>query len=286
MLWNKNILENMSVGSYGISMGTDMALESLVVPKVTMHDNDKRPKRNRIKDYSYLIINHNTIVRNIVYSLESKDQRKFLEGRDTKKIIDVIDNELTVIEEILENAGLNISVVLFISDYKSIIKHNRNKEPNTTSIKYLVNKLADDISLDLKKLDHVQIGPKHRIGRVTGRGLMLTHNAIDGLNPHVNFDILESHTGKIVEKRYFPTKYHKYGNNDISQLPFVEPLFYVMGDNNRFPPSGVKIRKRILEISIEAGWNRLTSSVVVAYDIKKRDKAIYEIIKKYKYFYR
>lgn len=276
-----------------ISIGTGLALETLTKPDEGYYDVERKieyiVKEN---EYKTIWINAYTILRNIISSISTTDEKhEFLSIKDsTISLVTVFLEEYTEIERLLRSKNYN--PVLIIPDYsknKQLIESDRcvlNIDNDTMSsatikaIKSAVKLIKKDYysSILVGVKNHILEGTDKSNSKsqyldsviselkstaklkiiTTGRDLILTHFYIDLLNIKYlsSLTLLESHTGRLYAKKDFNKKYADLSSLDFSTvIPFTEKEYYIFGDNNLIKPYPAKIRKLIHTLFIKEHIN-------------------------------
>jgi len=113
--------------------------------------------------------------------------------------------------------------------------------------------------------------------------VMLTHLPLD-LVSYQNFPslkLLESHTGKLKERRHWHTKMNVKKDGPI--IPFNRAMLLIFGDSAMFSPQSIKVRRLLLEISEKGKWNPLTTIAKIEQDVQlAHEPFLSEFIKRYK----
>ena len=95
------------------------------------------------------------------------------------------------------------------------------------------------------------------------------------------FTLLDSHTGLIKENSQWYEKLHPVGTQDISMLPVIDLVLYILGDNQLVRGLDTKTKKELLLVAIENKWNYRTSRLKAKWDINK-SKLLRDAISKLK----
>lgn len=281
------ILKERTTSSFGVSIGTGLMLESIADPIAPRYDPDREiPKRIDLKKYDGWIINVYTLLRNIFSSIN--DRSIMLSKEVVHPVLDVLVEELLVIQSVLEPlVGLNY-VKIFLPEYDELIERfNVNKDIELNYIqnnieaiklfkKHLIGTLRSIVPLLVidpmggYKIDHIY--RKHY--------LLTTHMCLDLLQ-YDGFTLLDSHTGLIKENSQWYEKLHPVGTQDISMLPVIDLVLYILGDNQLVRGLDTKTKKELLLVAIENKWNYRTSRLKAKWDINK-SKLLRDAISKFK----
>lgn len=271
MGYSSEILNNRTHGLSGISVGTHLALESLFFNSLLPFDEEREFKKLNIKDYSYHVFNVFTIIRNILNACEEKDKLKILMD---KEFPNLLKDEVELINALY--TGTTCKPYLFYPDYTEVIKKlNVKKLPTATEpMKQLVNITNTVANLKKRKLiqednlPNVGEKKKHLLPKLEGKVLITTHCYVDLFNK-LDLYLLESHTGVLKTKNQWNTKYHQVGESDLSNLPFEQSIYYLLGDRNLVVPSKLMLRRKLLEIAKKFNWSPLTTTIKIQTDLMR-----------------
>ena len=286
------MINDRAVSSFHISIGTALMLESLFDPVINVFDPDRKIDRIDPGKYKYHYINVLTMIRNIVTSFKNNDSDTVLYDRNGATLIaNVLYDELEVIDELYSN--IILEPILFIPDYSKVFKNALNKDYSGHVSKkdeiYLMSlnviKLVNE-RVKNKELPITSITGTHLLNRSMENVLITTHIPLDLLNVKriPNLYLLESHTGKLKDKKLFNTKYHKMGKTDMTNLPFVESLMYLLGDGVLILQESIGVRREIHKLSLERKWTPFSNNTIVSNDLKKLD-VVSDRVKKFVYVY-
>lgn len=259
-----NILEDRTISSFPLSIGTGLALESIFDNTIERYDKDREiPNKVKIDNYKYHFFNLYTLSRNILSATNIKDKLSLL---DNKHFIRILLEELDVIDSLYENT--KCSPVYYIPDYNKVyIRFNKGKDDKFTKPYIeLVSILAKLKSSKIKKDNVIYID--YKLPKTKEKSLITTSIASDLLSDISDLELLESHTGKLKGKWEWNSKLHGIGSNDISSLPFIEEILFLLGDKILVKPTKLSIRLELLKISKDKNWSIRTTSSKVRNDIK------------------
>ena len=276
-----NKFDERTVTSFGLSIGTGLALESIFDPTTERYDTDREiPNRVNIDNYKVHIFNIFTIARNILNAVNDKDKDSLI---NSKHFLDILEDELYIIDSLYEDK--KCKPIIFIPDYSKIYKNmNVGKDTGITKA-YIENEKI------LSKLKHLTlendirvIKGSYKLPTLTGKVLLTTSVPIDLLNKNISLDLLESHTGKLKTKKDFYTKFHKLGKTSLESIPFLQETVYLLGDGSVVLPHSLKIRRLLYNLSIERNWTNRTTTMKVRDDISKVPE-LFMLIKNFKLVY-
>ncbi len=268
--------------AFPLSIGTSLAFESLFTGRQPPYDpNREIPEHIDIHNYSFLYINIETMIRNIIGSIS----KEYFYQCDPKDIKDTLISEIQVIDSILANEGDNVcKAVYYYNKYKdldklAIIPHVSIRKPNTklqllhdtvtkNTIKWL---FKDYIAGNVIEVSS-EIIPPSRL-----KALIMTHIPYDLLSyKHFStLDLLESHTGKLKHRKLWYTKLYVFGSEDMSYIPFMKRFLVTFGDHVMFSPWPHKARESILNTAKLGKWTFATTEDKVKLDLDVYMKDIY-----------
>lgn len=279
-----SIIETRTTGSSGTSIGTHLLLENLFLKYIKPYDEDREIIPVDIEKYEYHIYNLYTIVRNIINSVTStKEKESILLEQD---FLNVLKLELANIAKYYKK--VLTKPVIFYPDYTEIYqKYNVNKVTGDTAPYRLHTMITNKLKQIEKKEKIVSInnGKGYKLPKLNGKLLITTHIALDLHNNNSKLDLLESHTGALVTKKNFYKKYHQVGKEDLTLLPFIEDLHYILGDKTLVVPMDIATRREVLAIAKKFNWNPLTTRDKVKDNIS-RSKDIGTILKDFQQQYK
>ena len=255
-----------AMSSFPVSIGTGLALESIIElkPTIDLYDDTRDIKRVvSLKEYTTAWFNLTTLIRN----LSSSVKPELFIKTSALEVAQAIMLEMEIIESIFNIEGTALCKPRFYLSKKADLESNSKKffislrNLTTSGQLAYASKVKEIVGIIVKETQSVEtfntlITPKNR-----ERALVLTHDPYDLLS-YTNFEslsLLESHTGALNVKFQWYSKYAPVGKEDLSRLPFCKKLFYVFGDKISVMPSPLPIRLRILEIAKQYNWSPLTT---------------------------
>jgi hypothetical protein len=270
-----NLLTERVISAFPLSIGTSLAFESIFEGRLAPFDPTRLPPTKvDIGRYSQMWINLSTLFRNIAGAVSKET---FLIATPPM-LQEALEFEVGIIESLLANEGRDrCKPVFYYADY-GMFESLRKPAPfqlrrDTTDLQKLTTlKLKQTMEHFFKQTAHTNCmwvtGPV-RPERIV-MGLMLTHVPYDLLSyPYFRqLDLIESHTGKLKGRSDWYTKYYPVNGTLLNTLPFLELLLYIFGDQVMFHPLDLRIRKDILQISVQAHWTAFTTEAKVKYDIE------------------
>lgn len=279
-----SLLDERITGSSGISIGTHLALETIFSDKIDIYDKDREFEKVNINNFKYHVFNLYTIVRNLLNSCLHKQKDEILMD---KKFISVLSMEIELINSLYDNTKCD--PILFYPDYSIIYKrYNVGKETAITQTYKEHVTIRNTLHKHEKLISSVNNGKGYRLINLKNLKpndkILITTNIACDLFNKFNLELLESHTGKIKKKYEFNTKYHTLGAQDLTFLPFVEELMYILGDKCIITPLNVKMRRLLFDIASNNKWTVRTTSEKVRYELRK-EKEIWDIISQFSHCY-
>ena len=234
----EKILTNRTTTSFGVSIGTGLMLESVFKPTHERYDTERViPTHVDLKNYDGWLINGYTLIQSLLLS---------------------------------NNLDENF-IMLFVPKYEKLIKRfNISKD---TSVKYITNnetihKLFRQplmsTSEQIAKLTTVE--DKVVASYAGFKYLLTSHYTLDLLQSN-KWTLLESHTGVLKDNHLWYTKYHAFGTNDLSHLPMVDLLLFMLGDDQLVVGMPRKIKSELYKISIEKKWTFRTTRDKIKSDL-------------------
>ena len=267
------ILTNRTTTSFGVSIGTGLMLESVFQPTHERYDTERViPTRVDLKNYDGWLINGYTLLRNIVTACKEPIEVDTLTSKNIERIMEEIETEWAIIQSLLLSNNLDENfIMLFVPKYEKLIK--RFNIAKDTSVKYITNnetihKLFRQplmsTSEQIAKLTTVE--DKVVASYAGFKYLLTSHYTLDLLQSN-KWTLLESHTGVLKDSHLWYTKYHAYGTNDLSHLPMVDILLFMLGDDQLVVGMPRKIKSELYKISIEKKWTFRTTRDKIKSDL-------------------
>lgn len=277
------------LSSFGVSIGTGLALESLFEPTTERYDiNREIPNKIDVNKYRYHYYNVFTLMRNIISSLVTKYSNVDEMFMDDS-LLQVLIEELYVIESLY--SGSKCEPILFIPDYTMLYKKMNVGKENTDSLvtkEYMVRSYVTGyIKRNKYKFPIRTIFGTYKLIPSIERCMILTHIPVDLLNVDKvsRLELLESNTGKIKGRSEWYSKYHKIGKNPMNIFPYIEELVYILGDGHIVLPMGLVTRRSLYQIASDSKWTSHTGHMKVVNDLNKVS-AFKELLSKMKYAYK
>jgi len=279
------LLAERTTSALPLSIGTSLALESLLQPRMSPYDPDRTiPQQINIADYDSIWINVVTLCRNLLGAIP----RSYQQTAVADDLIFALLWEMETIDSIVKEDTLgNMKVVYYHNTYSSVtgdkllhkaVKFRLPQTPAQHLYHDTVNKTMTGI---MKKRPDVRSTSK-TLKPETGesKALIITHMPFDlvSYNKFHHLHLLESHTGKLKTRKDWYTKYYPVGHEDMSVLPFLRKLLFIFGDHSLIHPMDVRFRKLILEIAQNRKFTPLTTEdkVTFYFDQDIRERYLFE----------
>lgn len=257
-----------------ISVGTSLAIEAL--------------REN--KRYDSIWINIRTLYRNILHSIEDKDERElFTAPGNRKEAAAAIGRAISQETEIIKNYlnGRIDAIRLYCLGYTDLHKKFPNaklKVPSTDIQKNywgLMDAVVDFVLAE----DYDQAIMWDKGSELEGehtRSVIVTNHAVDLLSrtKFKELRLLESHTGVIKSKSQWYTKLSD--GKLLANIPFNRFTIQIFGDGPfQFERWGHKFRNEIIGLAQEYRWTPVTTLDRVKFCLSRmRDKFSGEMLKK------
>ncbi len=274
MVQDNHSYSNRVTSAFPLSIGTSLAFESMFTGYQQPYDPERKiPELIDYKKYDILYINIKTLIRNIIGSLTNDEQKSL----SVNSLYYTLLNELDTITSVIKDKTQNmLRLMFYFSNYVELKEYQRVKVitlRNPTTDKQLMTEKIEEAVIDkiFKERDLFPI-IKSSVTDFKDKklkSLIITHIPYD-LVSYKEFkllDLLETHTGKLKHFNEFNSKYYPIPDTDMSNLPFNNILLLILGDKVMFKPYPIKIRKGIIDVSINKKWTPLTTITKVKADI-------------------
>ena len=291
-----SLLGQVTVSSLPLSIGTSLAFETLLQPKLPPYDpNREIPPHANITDYQRIYINIQTLFRNVLAALPQTIKSSV----KSEEVLEVMLQEMEVLSSSIEiESNQTCKAIYYYPTYSKLIgaallpKQVKFRMPNTEIQKaynsLLVSTCKAVIKTDKYPVYEVNnlIKPSIEKDPPTGnvKAVIFTHTPYDLLayDRFRTLDLLESHTGLLKSRSKWYTKYYAVGDSDLSILPFIRPLLLIFGDHTLISPMEYKFRKLILDIGTNRNWNPLTTPDKVMFDLDNdiKERFLVELYRK------
>mgnify|MGYP000107791658 CR=1 FL=1 len=260
---SSRVLQERAVSAFPISIGTALALESILDGIQPPYDPEREiPERIDLNQYQEFWINIETVYRNILGSVPTAVQSSLLGG----EILEVMEEEVELIQELVNNATAGrMKVMFYRNDQKGLARahpHAVLRKPKTDKqITYQL--LCDNVCNAFLKHNKGKssFAEYDRLLKPLGKpkALIITHQAYDLLSEKFfdELDLLESHTGVLKKRSLWHTKLSD-GKN-LVRIPVNVCTMQVFGDSVTFSPQPMALRQQVIELSEKFEWHALTT---------------------------
>jgi len=278
-----NALVNRTLSSFGISIGTGLALESVFTPTTERYDVTREiPNIVDMSKFKYHVFNIYTLLRNIVSATDFDKVRLY----ESKELKEVLIEEIETLKLLYDN--IETELVIWVPDYKdAFITFNQSKKKTMSRpyIDYMSGRMVtkkigkDDIPVKYIESDH-------KLDLDSSDVLITTHITLDLLNIKriKNLTLLESNTGLLRDKYKWYNKYHSIGKRDMSFLPFNDQLLFLLGDKSLVKPGSISARVELYDMAINKKWTPRTTRDKIRENLKECKLAL-KVLLDYKNIY-
>lgn len=260
---------NRTLSSFGISVSTGLALETLVKPTGKRIDDERKIPKYK-QTYKELNISLYTLIRNIITSYEFSEQSTIISDRDAvKNITEILLDEMFIISEL--SLDMNMDINYIGNPHEKWNKVIDEKEAGKAKLtrEYTIWRLSRMIVAKLRMKSVYKIKDKP-----ADYTLLLTHLPFECL---WKCDVLESHTGVILNRYSLGKMYHSTSRVNFSHLPLTKELLHIIGGKRLVPTRfNRKQNKFLYEKSIELKVNP-RSGVTAIVNLVRQDKEIYKL---------
>lgn len=263
-----------TVSAFPLSIGTSIAFESLFAGRQTAYDPERPVTHFDVSDYGEFQININTLIRNIIGSLNDVGFKEL----DQTKVFNTLVEEVEMIRSILINEGSNhikpvfykpryVLPSVFSNRYVNLRIPKTEKQLKEESVRLYC---AQTFLKEHKEDDVVTYNAHpHPLGKEIREknAIILTHVPYDllGEKHFKELVLLESHTGAIKKKELWYTKYYK--GKEMRPMPFTRKLLAIFGDMVMFSPMLSAYRDIILDAAEKGRWTVFTTEDKIRQDL-------------------
>lgn len=256
-----------------VSIGTAMIVESEFSDTKKWHDR--------------VYINLRTLLRNIIHAIPTED-RDVLQADD---VLDALIKEMHVLNEVLPEYKPGVTVGYYLPDYSDIFKKFKRGNPRLN----YTPRMKEDIimaekvfrKLEQRKEDEQPLPEydtcgweldKHHLSTT-----LLTSYPSDLLSQYrfPRCNLVESHTGRVKERKHWSSKLNHTENDDMSTIPFNKFTLTVFGDGVLFLVSNRKVKKLVLGLASRDQWNYLTTEARIRGSISRMHVQDRDILMEY-----
>jgi hypothetical protein len=260
-----------------VSIGTSLALESIFSGTQKPYDPTRKiPQKVSLSIYQQCWINIETLIRNIASAV---DRKTFMQA-SVDHILDILLSEIEIITSLFQIEGNRaVKPVFYFCTYASLRTRKKDgvlfRESVTPNQKdydvkvHAVLRRLERMTDQIEKFDSEFVLPPGLRGQL--QILIITHYPYDLTNfGFFNlFDLLESHTGILKSRKMWYTKFADFGQNDLSHIPFYEPMLFIFGDKSMIEPQSRKLRQAVYDLSIKERWTPYTEWNVMQQQFKR-----------------
>ena len=273
------------VGPLGISIGTEIMLESLFPLEGERYDPDRKiPNILKLNDYKIHYYDIYTLARNLLGSYKNRSDQEAIMNNNI--LIDELMHEVNVINSLYD--GYKCEPVLFVPIYDKVYKGlNLDKSVVITDkTLQLINYITFHLKKERYDINMDVLSNTYKLKSTTNKVLITTHLPVDLLNIRIlkNLLLLESYTGKLKNSKEWYNKYHKIGKLNLDIFPFVEEIYYILGDDYMVRPMKLALRRDLHQLAATKNWTQYTDWVKVKSDLLK-SSIFNKLIKNYKRLY-
>lgn len=261
-----------TVSGFPLSISTALAFESLFPPREEVYDPERKiPEKVDISKYTQMWVNVDTLFRNLTQSVTGT----VLADAGYKEAASVLIDEMDTIASLLAVEGQGIATPIFYAcDYPHALANTPKmitlRKPDTGKQLHY----SDLRNKTMKELKKLRSDIKFFQGGLRSTGptssLILTHVPFDLLS-YKQFSILElleSNTGKLKRQQQWNSKYYPIPKRDMSILPWMRSLLFILGDKVNFVPSPMSLRAQIMDCAQKREWTPLTTKDKVLLDLR------------------
>lgn len=270
-----NQLNDRTITSFGLSIGTGLALESVFDPTQERYDNNRTiPNKININDYVYHYINIYTLIRNILNACSLLNVKELHINYTNTTLLNILVAETNLIHALYTN-NTDCKVIFYLPKYKWLLHtlektkklDKNNNYIENVKIIYLYNYITYHVDT-LSFVCNLMVLENYNLNFVQNqKSLITTHLGIDLC--YKNIDLLESHTGLLKKSNSFNSKYIKLGKDyDMSILPYNDVLLSIFGDKSLIPPTEREIRLKTYELA-KKRWSFTTGRSIIKNDLKR-----------------
>lgn len=281
-----SILDRKLGGSYPISIGTSLALETIGRPSKPEAGHSIPDMPIPIERYGAIAISVNTLIKNLIESIDPNHLPKGTFDTATF-ILDQVDQELSVIKEVVHDANRNMIVSPYVNTFSvlnSILaKYDKRRtfsgkvgDRHALYLFTLKVAITRDYTIWNTNVNLRLISPGFKV-------MVLTSFPIDIVNNERTATILESHTGVVRMYNTFYKKLYKTGKVDMTIVPFNIITLLLFGDKYNILPDPIGVRREFLALSSEKNFQYNTTKRKILDEIARSDYANLKItINKFK----
>lgn len=263
-----------TVNASGVSVGTSLAMESLVSTWPVFDPARVAPPKINLGEYTRVWINLWTLARNFLAAIPTEYRDNLKNDEMGTALVEEAAEIARVIKDTTAGA---VSVTIYYPSYNTLAsKYPKGKvresltEKQKLARKQLLGMM--DFAAKSMEINHkgllerfdVEIRPKS-----FGNTLVMTHFPVDLLSEYRfgRCALLESHTGVVKKKNLWYTKL--FQGKQYPNLPFNAMTLQVFGDDHHFHPWESKIKQAILDIAQKNRWSWATTASKARMDLRQ-----------------
>lgn len=263
-----------AVNASGVSVGTSLAIESLV-PNWPVFDPARvAPPRIDLTEYNRVWLNLWTLGRNLLAAIPT-EYRESVSVEDAGR---ALVEEIEEIERSIRAATAGaVKIVVYYPSYEGLQQRfpkgkireavTEKAKQSKVLLKGTLDYAAKSLEMNHKELLErydTEIRPK-----AFGNTLLLTHFPVDLLSEYRfgRCSLIESHTGVVKKKNLWYTKL--FQGKQHPSIPFNAMTLQVFGDDHHFHPWENKIKQAIIEIANKNRWSWATTASKVRMDLRQ-----------------
>lgn len=257
-------LQTREKGQLPISISTALAIEALLgMGEEGVVDTGKTPP---IFNYEFVFINLKTLYRNLHGSMP----RANFGGIHIDKQASELHAECIVIQSAIADATQGRTQVVFyactqanIQSFYPKAKFKEDKTPLQIEYRSLEKRVIEAVSKIQSASGafvFLRLNTTIQSPHPASKAIILTHEMVDllSLKGVKEFDLLESHTGSIKNKRLWYTKLK--GGEEMKRIPFDRATLQFFGDKaGVFIPEQRSFREVVLRVAAENHWTQNTT---------------------------
>lgn len=251
--------DNRTLSSLPISVGTGLAIESLI--------------QTPMAKYSSLLINIRTLFRNAVGAFDYEEKLP-----SVTEVYGAIEEDMRGIAEAIATLKLNnhINLIFYQPSYRGMkskfpmAKLKIIGEGKTTPLQYKMEALRKDVTNRIvDKYSKVITENNVTLPDFAGNAIIITHHPVDlaTSNSYTRLNLLESHTGVL---KTFPEFYTKLSNgSELTNIPLNKLTIQVFGDRAvDFYSLPTRVKAEVKRLADEANWSSASTPSFCARTIR------------------
>jgi hypothetical protein len=264
-------IENRVGGGMPLSIGTSIALETMIPPINTPYDETRKPPKpiRQLTRFKFFYVNVLTLFRNLTSSIEAMD----LDKMNETDLLLLLSEELEFIRSIVKEYSPLTKVIFYHYNLSTLYEHpelsKRLRVPRThKQLMYydLETKITNRLCLGDGRIRRLS---NFLVVRPSQKAIIITNYSIDLLQRRPTLILLESHTGITKGPMQFNTKMFPMPKQSMAFLPFVGSTIMIFGTKDIIKPLPISKRQIIYDIGKKKRWTPMTNDITVARDIQR-----------------